>query len=41
MFKKIADGCGGFIVVDENTTFFTELQWVRILKSSLVGFKES
>ena len=21
MFKKIADGCGGFIVVDEDTTF--------------------
>ena len=24
-FKKIGDGCGGFIAVDEDTTFFMEL----------------
>ena len=31
VFKKIGDGCRGFIVVDENTVFFMELQWTRIL----------
>ena len=31
VFKKIGDGCGGFIAVDEDTTFFIELQWARIL----------
>ena len=29
--QKIGDGCGGFIAVDEDTTFFFELQWARIL----------
>ncbi|RVW55950.1 hypothetical protein CK203_078805 [Vitis vinifera] len=31
VFKKIGDGCGGFIVVDEDIAFFTKLQWARIL----------
>ena len=31
MFKKIGDGCGGFIAVDEYIAFFMELQWARIL----------
>ena len=31
VFKKISDGCGCFIAVDEDTTFFTELQWAGIL----------
>ena len=25
-FKRIGDGCGGFIAVDEDTTSLTELQ---------------
>ena len=31
VFKKIGDGCGGFIVVDKDIAFFTKLQWARIL----------
>ena len=31
VFKRIGDGCGGFIVVDEETKSMSELQWARIL----------
>ncbi|RVX16300.1 hypothetical protein CK203_014320 [Vitis vinifera] len=31
VFKSIGERCGGFIVVDEDTAFFSELQWARIL----------
>ena len=31
MFKRIGESCGGFIAVDEETTFFSQLQWARIL----------
>ena len=31
VFKRIGESCGGFIVVDEETTFFSQLQWARIL----------
>ena len=31
MFKRIGDGCGGFIAVDEGTKSMSELQWARIL----------
>ena len=31
MFKRIGDGCGGFIAVDEGTKSMSELQWTRIL----------
>ena len=31
MFKSIGESCGGFIAVDEETAFFSELQWARIL----------
>nr|CAN79200.1 hypothetical protein VITISV_034334 [Vitis vinifera] len=31
VFKSIGERCGGFIAVDEDTTFFSELQWARIL----------
>ena len=31
VFKLIGDGCGGLIVVDENTDFMAELQWARLL----------
>ena len=31
VFKKIGDGCGGFITIDEDATFLIELQWARIL----------
>ena len=27
----MGDGCRGFIAMDEDTTFFFELQWARIL----------
>ena len=30
-FKSIRERCGGFIAVDEETAFFSELQWARIL----------
>ena len=31
MLKKIGDECGGFIAVDEDTTFKSKLLWARIL----------
>ncbi|RVW26082.1 hypothetical protein CK203_112550 [Vitis vinifera] len=31
VFKSIGERCGGFIAVDEDTAFFSELQWARIL----------
>ena len=31
VFKRIDDGCGGFVVVDEDTDSLTELQWDQIL----------
>ncbi|RVW44889.1 hypothetical protein CK203_109629 [Vitis vinifera] len=31
VFKKIGDCCGGFVVVDESTDAFKELQWARVL----------
>ena len=31
VFKKISDGFKGFIAVDEDATFFSELQWAKIL----------
>ena len=31
VFKSIRESCGGFIAVDEETTFFSQLQWTRIL----------
>ena len=31
VFKRIDDGCGGFVVVDEDTDSLTELQWAQIL----------
>ena len=31
VFKSIGESCGGFIAVDEETAFFSELQWARIL----------
>ena len=31
MFKRIGESCGGFIAVDKETTFFSQLQWARIL----------
>ena len=31
VFKSIGERCGGFIAVDEETAFFSELQWARIL----------
>ena len=31
VFKRIGDGCGGFIAVDEETKSMSELQWARIL----------
>ena len=31
VFKKIGDECGGFVVVDEDTTLMTNLHWARIL----------
>ncbi|RVW91099.1 hypothetical protein CK203_039965 [Vitis vinifera] len=36
VFKKIGDGCRGFIAVNEDTAFFSKLQWARILVK-LVG----
>ncbi|KAL6350127.1 hypothetical protein AAG906_004065 [Vitis piasezkii] len=30
-FKRIGESCGGFIAVDEETTFFSQLQWACIL----------
>ena len=31
MFKRIGDCCGGFLDVDLDTEYFTQLQWARIL----------
>ena len=31
VFKKIGNECGGFVVVDEDTTLMTNLHWARIL----------
>ena len=31
VFKRIKERCGGFVVVDEETTLFSQLQWARIL----------
>ncbi|RVW76361.1 hypothetical protein CK203_049878 [Vitis vinifera] len=31
VFKRIGDCCGGFVVVDEETALFSQLQWARIL----------
>ena len=31
MFKRIGDCCGGFLDVDLDTKYFTQLQWARIL----------
>ena len=36
VFKKIGDGCRGLIAVNEDTAFFSKLQWARILVK-LVG----
>ena len=30
VFKRIGDGCGGFVAVDEDTGSLSELQWARI-----------
>ena len=30
ILRKIGDGCGGFLVVDEDTTFMANLRWARI-----------
>ncbi|RVX00654.1 hypothetical protein CK203_030281 [Vitis vinifera] len=34
VFKKIWECCGGFVVVDEDTVAFKELQWTRLLVKS-------
>ena len=34
VFRKIGDYCGGFIIVDEDTANFKELQWARLLVRS-------
>ena len=31
VFKSIGESCGGFIAMDKETAFFSELQWARIL----------
>ena len=31
VFKRIRQSCGGFVAVDEETTLFSQLQWVHIL----------
>ena len=31
VFKRIDNGCGGFVAVDEDTDSLTELQWAQIL----------
>ena len=31
VFKRIGDGCGGFVAVDEDIDSLSELQWARIL----------
>ena len=32
VFKRIGDGCGGFVAVDEDTISLSELQWAWIMK---------
>ena len=39
MFKSIGESCGGFIAMDEETAFFSELQWARILVRALGKFR--
>ena len=34
VFRKIGECCGGFVVVDEDTAAFKELQWARSLVKS-------
>ena len=29
-FKRIGDRCGGFVAVDENMAFLSNLRWARI-----------
>ena len=31
ILKKVGDSCGGFVALDEETTFKKDLQWARIL----------
>ena len=31
VFKRIGDGCGGFVAADESSFSSSELQWARIL----------
>ena len=31
VFERIGESCGNFIVVDEETNFFSQLQWACIL----------
>ena len=31
VFKRIGDGCGGFVIVNEDIDSLSELQWARIL----------
>ena len=31
VFKRIGDGCRGFVAMDEDTNSLTELQWAQIL----------
>ncbi|RVW88495.1 hypothetical protein CK203_043836 [Vitis vinifera] len=31
VFKSVGERCGGFIAMDEETAFFSQLQWARIL----------
>ena len=31
VFKRIGESCGGFLAVDDETTYFSQLQWARIL----------
>ncbi|RVW50374.1 hypothetical protein CK203_086394 [Vitis vinifera] len=38
--KSIGERCGGFIAVDEDTTFFSELQWARILVRAPRKFRQ-
>ncbi|RVX15143.1 hypothetical protein CK203_008051 [Vitis vinifera] len=41
VFKSIGERCGGFIAVDEDTTFFSELQWARILVRAPGKFRQA
>ncbi|RVW31228.1 hypothetical protein CK203_082860 [Vitis vinifera] len=34
VFRKLRDSCGGFVVVDNDTTNFVQLQWARLLVRS-------